>query len=116
MLLSPSTSLALLSLSFSGKNNTGLKSPASPNQAAQLNVPEPVLIQPQESFHLPPYTPEVSILAMEIDSHLSAIFQWDFFNSEPKDAENHTLIQIRITESGRSNLQRHFLRVRFLFY
>lgn len=83
-------------------NNNGLKSltvVASPNQAAPLNVPEPVLIHPEESFHLPPYTLGVSILAMEIDSHLSAILKWDFFNSEPKDAENHTLIRIRITES-----------------
>lgn len=37
---------------------------------------------------------------MEINSHLSAILKWDFFNSEPKDAENHALIRIRITESG----------------
>lgn len=65
-----------------------------------LNVPEPVLIQPEESFHLPLYTLGVSILAMEIDSRLSAILKWDFFNSGPKDAENHTLIRIRISESA----------------
>lgn len=79
----------------------GLKSliVASPNQTALLNVPEPVSIQPEESFHLPLYTPKLGILAMEINSHLSSILKRDFFNSEPKDAENHTLIQIRIAES-----------------
>lgn len=98
----------LLPLSYVGKNS-GLKSLtvlASSHQGALLNVPEPVLIQPEESFHLPPYTPELSILAMEINSHLSAILKWDFFNSEPKDAENHTLIRIRITESGRNDLRK----------
>lgn len=98
-------------LSYFGKSNNGLKCltvVASPNQAALLNVHEPVLIQPEESFHLPAYTPELSILAMEINNHLSAILKWDFFNSAPKDAENHTLIRIRITESGCSDLRKAF--------
>lgn len=79
----------------------GLKSliVASPNQTALLNVPEPVLIRPEESFHLPLYTPKLGILAMEINNHLSSILKRDFFNSEPKDAENLTLIQIRIAKS-----------------
>lgn len=112
-MLSSSASLPVLSLSYFSNNNNGLKSltvVASSHRAALLNVPDPVLIQPEESFHLPPYTPELSILAMEINSHLSAILKWDFFNSEPKDAENHTLIRIRIAESG------DFLRARFLFH
>lgn len=49
---------------------------SSTNQAALLNVPEPVLILPAESFHLPLYTPERS---MEINSYLSAILKWEFF-------------------------------------
>lgn len=67
------------SLSYFGKSSNGLKSltvGSSTNQAALLNVPEPVLIVPAESFHLPPYTPELS---MEINSHLSAILKWIFF-------------------------------------
>lgn len=60
--------------SYFGKSSNGLKSltVASTNQATLLNVPEPVLILPAESFHLPPYTAELSI---EINSHLSAILK-----------------------------------------
>lgn len=94
--------LVLVSLSFWHQQWLEIphRSCLSLNQATLLNVSEPALIQPEESFHLPPYTPKLSILAMEINSHLSAILKWDFFNSEPKDAENHALIRIRITESG----------------
>lgn len=62
-----------------GNSNISLKSPtaegASLNQAALLNVPEPVLIQPEESFHLPLYTRKLSILRLEINSHLSPILK-----------------------------------------
>lgn len=74
----PSTSLSLLSLSYLWQKHKDPKSltvVASLNRAASLNVPEPASIQPEESFHLPPYTPEVSILAMEINSHLSTILK-----------------------------------------
>ena len=74
----PSTSFSLCLLSYFWQKHNDPKSltvVASPNQAASLNVPEPASIQPEESFHLPPYTPEVSILAMEINSHLSTILK-----------------------------------------
>lgn len=82
------------------KTNTGLKSlpvVAYPIQATRLNIPEPVSIRPKESFHLPLHTPYVSTLIVEINSCLSAILNGIFslfFNSMPKDAENHTVIRI----------------------
>lgn len=52
--------LTFLFFIYFGESSNGLKSLtvfASANQAALLSVPQPVLIQHVESFHLPTYAP-----------------------------------------------------------